>query len=746
MSLADDDDRGTDSTNGQQSQEPRGVPQNHGQGDSGKLPPSLSTGEVARLANVTSSTVSNWRARPRSGFPEPITPSNVRPRFNRAEVEHWLAENEGKFGENVGPGGRALDVAGTGIGTAPWFKLMSNLDPEERDSLRVVWKWLGRDDPGKPLHIHAGVPLIPPALLRDLQAREIPISALRYFTALRGKDTEVPGEFSRKLSHTWDQLDRSGLPSVWALSKETIDLLGLHNSNDPLEPIRGLIAGLAGAVSGPILDPVVGSTNLLSMPLLNEDHVERYGVAPDEKTASAAWTRSILNDQKTKVVVGQSLKVDPFADLRVDLVVADVPVGIAKIDDATALLDPRWSTFGIPSHADNEWAYMEHAVARLTQHGRAILLTRATTLHDMIGPNPKIRANLVRLGAVEAVIVLPSGIRRARETWPLAIWILRKPQPGALDQGVLIVDASAAQPSELSSSDRYVAAYRAFFEGIDLPLESAGFATVVPTANLNEAGAILTPNRWLIPAASEADGTDLKIDLMLAAKGARESVATMSSAAIQLSVDVRQTPALLVTVGELREHKLIRVRGRGMPSSPSTFLNEASGYPVLTIPHLDAAGGANVETTFVPRDDKTERQLIRAGDVIVYVDGGVVKATVWRKEGWFLGKFLNRITVDSDLLLPEFLAACLMSESNSRFVVTGAVRSQVDLEQLEIPMLDRESQIRYVRLAASLATAREDIAEAGTRVEQLTQALANAVATGKVDIGHADSDRPTLGM
>src|SRR5690606_25607263 len=115
----------------------------------------------------------------------------------------------------------------------------------------------------------------------------------------------------------------------------------------------------------------------------------------------------------------------------------------------------------------------------------------------------KIRANLVRTGALRAVIGLPPG---AAPPWHvgLQIWIVRKPEPGAeAPNALLFVDttAMAAVGAERTDWDSLGAdvleRWRAFDAGEPERAEASGVAAVVRPVDVLDDDVDLTPARYV---------------------------------------------------------------------------------------------------------------------------------------------------------------------------------------------------------------------------------------------------------
>ncbi|MEV4722270.1 HsdM family class I SAM-dependent methyltransferase [Micromonospora humida] len=123
------------------------------------------------------------------------------------------------------------------------------------------------------------------------------------------------------------------------------------------------------------------------------------------------------------VHVGDSLLADALPDLRADVVVANFPFGIHDWGHDRLTYDPRW-TFGLPPRTEPELAWVQHALAHLSPGGTAVVLMPPATALRPAGR--RIRAELVRRGALRAVIALPVGLMPPTGIG-LHVWVLHQP-------------------------------------------------------------------------------------------------------------------------------------------------------------------------------------------------------------------------------------------------------------------------------------------------------------------------------
>src|SRR5699024_1001329 len=127
---------------------------------------------------------------------------------------------------------------------------------------------------------------------------------------------------------------------------------------------------------------------------------------------------------------------DPDPDLRADVVIAEPPFNL-RLDYDLRLTDPRF-VFGVPPARNADTAWLQHAIAHLTDTGRAFVITAHGALFRG-GAEERLRTELLRQGCVETIVGLPGGMS-AYTSIPLALWVLRRPNNEQSD--VLLIDAS----------------------------------------------------------------------------------------------------------------------------------------------------------------------------------------------------------------------------------------------------------------------------------------------------------------
>jgi len=496
-----------------------------------------------------------------------------------------------------------------------------------------------------------------------------------------------------------------------------------------------LVVQLAAPGKGSILDPVAGEGGfLLAAAQASGDSAEirLAGQEINESTWRLAVQRLLVHDIRADLRLGDSLHHDEFAGVLADWVLCDPPYGLRTWEADRLGADARWQ-FGAPT-ANADFAWIQHTIAHLHEGGRGLVLLPVGTLYRG-GPDGRIRSELLRRGAVEAVITLPRGFAPSSRP-ALALWVVRRPVPASSGRPVLLVDAAGSTSAGEEGSataeqiDRIVGVWQTWMQAPDTFTPVPGFATVVPVLDLLAADAAVIPARWISAPQQQGEA------LLQGLERARADLTTVLSRLrtcddIPLHVEASQPAEQQWRVGDLVANDVVSLRTGTRIRAEDL---QPHGIPVIGATEVRARG-ATRKPRFVDPDRLIPRpELTQAGDIVVLTEGnqGTI-AMVDEQGGHLIAYPCQGLRPRQDWLDPHVAAAFLQSQANARLSV-GTVTSRANLHDLRLPRLTVQEQASLSQSLQALARERRLAIEMTEAVDHLTQQLVDGVAAGALRV------------
>lgn len=472
----------------------------------------LSLSDVAEIARVGASAVSNWRKR-HEDFPPPRLQTPGGDLFSLAEVERWLLENE-KISGPVPPSAVLWRIADAvrGSWTADELRhfMLSALvylvacerATNGRLDMATEEQWESVQDAAdeqllKRLiavgrHLEEGNPPLRGLLVDGFSVTEAPGPAVRQLlVALRAALSEEAADV--ELFH--ELTDRTNRGDRFAQEYSTPDDLALLMVR-LAEPLGKTVADLAAGNGGLLLMAAVAAER-------SEPPTTLFGVDINQDVIRHARAWFFIYDVDAELRVGNSLRM-PFEELpSADTVLLDPPYGVGKWGDAELYLHDRW-TYGAPPPSSADFAWLQVALHALRPGGRAVVLQPPSSTW-VGGREGEIRASMLDDACIEGVIQLPERLRR-NTSIPLTLWLLRSSnREQASNEDVLLVDASDlgtagrhATELEEHEIDLIVELVHLARSGAPIPREHSGRAFRLSREDLEE-GSVITPSRYRDP-------------------------------------------------------------------------------------------------------------------------------------------------------------------------------------------------------------------------------------------------------
>ncbi|MBF6520692.1 N-6 DNA methylase [Nocardia farcinica] len=641
----------------------------------------VSAAEIARLAGVTRATVSNWRRR-HHDFPPATAGTDARPLFDLEQVQAWLAEH--------------------GV--------------EVPDSPATVLRTLVRAC--APRRVRA----VMHALHRGAEGWEVADGAV--------DESDLAVRIAQALTLTAERDGtRAAVDIVAERALEDMAVTGLYPTP---EPVAALMARLAVSenAGADVLDPACGSGSLL---LAAADVGAAALCGQDISPVQVDRARLVLEADTLRqpdLRTGDSLRSDAFADRRFDAVLCNPPYGQRDWGSGELALDIRWD-YGLPPRGEPELAWVQHAIAHLHPGAYAVLLLPPAVASR--APGRRVRASLVRAGALRAVIGLPPG---AAQPWHigLQIWVVRRPAPGAVVQdSLLFVDTtamrSATRPERIDwkqLSDEVIRTWRSLDDAVPGPADPSGIAAVVRSVDALDDEVDLNPARYVrssLDAAAVADRARAAMDRLGAA-------ASQLTSLVDGITDWSEAAATwrFVTVADLVAHgQLEWIRAR--PGS-SERAERGDTRRVLTAPDVAKGEPASETMASVAPSEVVE---VCAGDVLVPAvrsdrGGRTARVAGPGDAGTVLGPHVHALRLDTDQLDPWFVAGFLTGGENVSATRTSTVR--FDPSRLRIPVLSLPEQRLYGAIFRQLFLVRTTAGAVFTAAEHVADLMTTGLTAG----------------
>ncbi|MGW7660518.1 N-6 DNA methylase [Streptomyces sp. NPDC054756] len=696
----------------------------------------MTAAEISRIAGVTRATVSNWRRR-HDDFPAPSGGTDSSPLYDLEEVRAWLASR----GQHTAatPSGelrttlRLREPAGAGASDLLVLVLAAARRPA--DELTDLLAAPDADLVKRANEAAAGVADV----VSDTES-------VRF--------TDVDTTVLRALLLC--VRDEGAQAALGVLAERELEDSAASGAYRTPAPLADLMAGLVPADPARVLDPACGSGTLLTAAAARGAR-ELYGqdsVPVQARRTAVGVTLTAGEGAQVTVRTGDSLRADAFPDLTVDAVLCNPPYGDRDWGHDELAYDSRWA-YGFPPRAESELAWIQHALSHLEPGGHAVLLLPPATASRSSGR--RIRAELIRSGALRAVAALPPGAAVPLHIG-LQVWVLQRPEPTRpAYQSVLFVDpvgepSTPGRGATRSGSvdwtrvtEQILSAWTAYAEDPDGFEAQAGVARAVSVVDLLDEVVDVTPARQVRASQSDIDPQDLAREAAAAREGLSAAVRTVAELAGTTAWDAAGASARewrTATVSDLARGGALKVL-RAVPVSPRAAaeagaLDAGSGdsrdpRPVLTGRDFNAGTGPTGLSLELQAEQMPE---IAEGDVLVRSlvggSGPMARVAGEAEAGVLLGTGLHLFRPDPARLDPWFLLGFLSSEANLAGASTGSSTLHLTPGRLRVPLLPLEEQRRYGEAFRHVESLREQARRARDLAEETARLVSGGLAGGQL--------------
>ena len=666
----------------------------------------VSPSDIAELANVSRAAVSNWRKRAED-FPKPAGGTQAKPLFDRQAVESWLTARGHHLPQDHGESRswaamNTLRDALSADEAADLFLAVAcarKLTLSARD-LNVSWDEIVASAPaGEAQYLMKD--LEESAHLRGLISFPDGVSVHGLHQVVAVVDTIEPKHLGEVADFILERLARAQVKAG-----ADYGFVGSRTSE--------LLANLAVSHSERqvIYDPACGfAIALVAAAQAGANTARLVGCDVNRRALQVARQRAFLHDVSIELDAANILVHDPMPELRADVVITEPPFGM-RMHDANRMTDARYE-FGTPPASSADTAWIQHAIAHLSDSGRAYVLTPHGPLFRG-GQEQEIRMELVRRGYIEAIVGLPSKML-PQTSIPLALWVLRRPVPRGTADSILFIDASEEESPE-STVPRWLASPK------ERPSDDCAEATI--TDVLAKSG-LLTPNTWVI-----REETDPKSVIETFSNGlaqAKEVLEARESFEEVLKSPPKFSNSRLQSIGDLMREQLIDMRpGR----STSRYEDLPAELQQRVVTARDVQNGSIADFGELESSAKAKLpELTRPGDVLV-TNIHTIRARVDETGGHLPGTGVYRLRVERpEILSPAYLAIAVTGNWNSH-LMTGSTIQRAPVRDLEIPLLPVAEQEALTQVTTATQQIQAEAERLQLAAGQIREALLDAARLG----------------
>ncbi|WP_338682452.1 N-6 DNA methylase [Streptomyces acidiscabies] len=205
------------------------------------------------------------------------------------------------------------------------------------------------------------------------------------------------------------------------------------------QSVTRLVLDMLEPRQGRVYDPVCGAASMLvQAAAFQGNHPSVYGQEANERTWRLARMNLLIHgiDANLSNRWADTLTADQHPHLQADFVLAHAPFNIS--DWPRDISDPRW-VYGVPPAHNANYAWLQHAISKLTPTGTAAVILANGSLHSRHKAEAEIRRAMVEADLVSCIVALPPHLFHSTNI-PACLWILDKDKSSRRNQ-ILFIDA-----------------------------------------------------------------------------------------------------------------------------------------------------------------------------------------------------------------------------------------------------------------------------------------------------------------
>jgi type I restriction enzyme M protein len=708
----------------------------------------ISVTEIAKLAGVRSSAVSNWRVR-FADFPVPAESGASGDLFDVNAVEKWLGEHGKDFSREAqsfqsvlahaihalrGRGASLEDSVLLAMQVIYLWSRFAEVDNNSTGALRA-WHLFYQDSNSANW-----------TRLIDEVSREEPELGRVLDLAMSIRD-----------EHLW--IVKAELRAVeggevpWgsvatALLQYFYDTAGARGAFQATSPkLAELMLALLRPIKGTVYDPACGVAMVLTLAWNSRDdsRVRLVGQEVNEYNYRLGYLHLAANRAQFELASGDTLRDDRFRSQRADRIIVDAPFS-QKLELPDVLWDDRW-LFGT-MRISSDWVWAQQLLYHLAREGTGVMTVSPSSL-SRGGVDVAARTQILESNTLDAVVELPPGLH-ASSAAPISLLVFSRDRL-TREGRVLFIDARQlglprrGRPREITQYEigRISRALESWRQGAFQ--EEAQFTADVSVTEIlrKNSDADLSPHRYVhyqSHAISEIEGEPieeraarLQEELHDAADAVAEAIDVVTEGASSLRIN-QDSAWPLIRLGDILSGPLLT----GVRHEPD---KHGPAIPFVTTASVTLGPGyLNQLPNDVTRGDAKGR--VAARDDLLLASRGIepdrpIGCASIRFDGdATYSESLVRIRVDRSRAHPDYLRIYLTSRhgrATLSAIKTGSVIANLRvqaLHEIQLPLPPLDEQRRIVAAMTRIEEASERLGTIRDECSDLYDALREGIAAG----------------